>query len=224
MDEFKISNLVTENVETDEEVWFGQVKLSQDQIFATTNLSYALVNLKPIAPGHVLVASKNRNCKRISDMSQEELSDIWCLAKDVSTILEKEYNAPSFTFAIQDGIYAGQTINCVHIHIIPRTLNDITPNDKIYTKLEQDGILSQRTMISNQIEDLNRIARTKQEMTNESLRYRNTIKYFYKNNLIFGKNTNITTRMVTFPYNVKSTFAFATAFAVGIGVGIAFTN
>lgn len=39
--------------------------------------------------------------------------------------------------AVQDGRDAGQTVEHVHVHLIPRKLGDFERNDDIYDKLEK---------------------------------------------------------------------------------------
>ena len=55
-----------------------------------------------IAPcaGHVLI-SPRRVVKRFSELSQEEVCDLWQLAQRVGSAIEPHYKASSLTMAIQ---------------------------------------------------------------------------------------------------------------------------
>ena len=186
----KISSFVNKTIEL-ESLRFGQTRLNPDSIFATTKYSFAIANPKPIAPGHILIIPKNQNRKRVSDLTFEELSDLINLAKDMSIIIETEIVAPSFTFAIQDGIYAGQTVNCVHIHVVPRRPNDFKPNDRIYNRLEQDSILRYRSHLTAGLEEENidindenegeikRIVLSDDQLITETKAYKRRIRWFY---------------------------------------------
>ena len=99
---------------------FGPLDIPRSQVFAETPLSYGIVNLKPVVPGHVLVVTR-RIIKRFESLTEDELVDVWTLAKKVGSALEKHHGATSLTYAIQDGPSAGQTIPHVHIHVLPRT-------------------------------------------------------------------------------------------------------
>lgn len=55
----------------------------------------------------------------------------------LTKFLQKEYNTDSATVTIQEGSGAGQTINHLHVHIIPRKAGDFKNNDDIYPLLEQ---------------------------------------------------------------------------------------
>ncbi|TMW65794.1 hypothetical protein Poli38472_008436 [Pythium oligandrum] len=115
---------------------FGPFLVSTVNIFHQSALSFGLVNLRPIAPGHVLVIPK-RIVSRFDALGSDEVSDLWCTAQTVGGKIQSHFNATSLTFAIQDGPDAGQTVPHVHIHVIPRRTGDFVPNDEIYTQIER---------------------------------------------------------------------------------------
>lgn len=154
---------------------FGRIALHKNVIICDTSLSYASVNLKPITPGHVMVMPK-RIVPRVSGLSIEELGDIWYLAQQMGIVLERAYSAKSITFAIQDGKYAGQTIDHVHIHIIPRYPNDFKENDQVYVELEKQAVVEGNNIKSiGIVDDEQRKVQTMEEMANEALSYREII-------------------------------------------------
>ncbi|KAI0974623.1 HIT domain-containing protein [Xylaria arbuscula] len=116
------------------------------QVFLTTPYSFALVNLKPLLPGHVLVCPRALH-KRLTDLSANELTDLFTAVQRVQRMLARYYfsqaqsqdqspkptgvredasvaapspDAGSFNIAVQDGAEAGQTVPHVHVHVIPR--------------------------------------------------------------------------------------------------------
>lgn len=103
---------------------FGPYKINASEIFYSTPLSMALVNYKPVVPGHVLVIPK-RIVPRYSEMTLEETIDFTESLQIVSQVIEKEYDAEALTVTIQDGEAAGQTVPHVHVHIMPRRKGDI---------------------------------------------------------------------------------------------------
>lgn len=86
--------------------------------------------------GHCLVISK-RVVPRFTDLSADEVSDLWNTARILAGPLETFFNAEAFTFAIQDGVAAGQSVPHVHIHLLPRKCGDFPRNDQIYHELDQ---------------------------------------------------------------------------------------
>ena len=76
------ASMVDQMLETlqGEDRLFGPWTISKDEIFAESAMSFAFVNLKPVVSGHVLLAPK-RVCKRYTQLSMEEVADLWQLAK-----------------------------------------------------------------------------------------------------------------------------------------------
>ncbi|KAL9459046.1 hypothetical protein AB3S75_002434 [Citrus x aurantiifolia] len=133
-----------------EQYAFGPFKIDPRQVFYSTPLSYALVNLRPLLPGHVLVCPR-RDAVRFGDLTADETRDLWLTAQTVGTQLESYHKASSLAFAIQDGPQAGQTVPHVHIHIVPRKAASSEENDgnkdvKEKQKLDLDIQMKNRTM------------------------------------------------------------------------------
>ncbi|KAL3439499.1 HIT-like domain-containing protein [Aspergillus tetrazonus] len=146
------------------------------QVFHTTPLSFALVNLKPILPGHVLV-SPRRVVPRVSDLTPPEAADLFLTMRRIGRMIERVYGASSLNIAIQDGTEAGQSVPHVHAHIIPRKKRDLDSTDEIYDKLDgEEGDLA-RGLKGRQgndrerlrVDDEERVARGPEEMEAEAI-------------------------------------------------------
>ncbi|EAR95215.4 scavenger mRNA decapping enzyme carboxy-term-binding protein (macronuclear) [Tetrahymena thermophila SB210] len=98
-------------------VQFGKSQLPLSQIFILRKNVFATTNLKPACPGHVLVASR-RPVKRLHELTEVETLDLWTTVQQVSRVMEQIHKFPC-QIGVQDGTDAGQTIDHVHIHIIP---------------------------------------------------------------------------------------------------------
>ncbi|KUL85377.1 hypothetical protein ZTR_06998 [Talaromyces verruculosus] len=113
-------------------------KDDETEVFYQTPLTFALVNLKPIIPGHVLV-SPRRIVPRVSDLTADETTDLFLTVRKVGRMIERVYGATSLNIAIQDGVDAGQSVPHVHTHIIPRKRADLDHKggtDAIYGMLD----------------------------------------------------------------------------------------
>jgi len=80
--------------------------------------SIAFLDINPVSTGHILVVPK-KHYERITDMPENDLKEFMAsvqkVAKMVETKLSKDYN-----IITNHGPKAGQMINHVHFHIIPR--------------------------------------------------------------------------------------------------------
>ncbi|KAI1394196.1 HIT-like protein [Hypoxylon trugodes] len=132
-------------------IYFGPFEVTS-QVFLTTPHSFALVNLKPLLPGHILICPRTPY-KRLTDLTASELADLFQAVQRVQRMLARHYFSPSpsehrdgipeagsFNIAIQDGAEAGQTVSHVHVHVIPRIRGETAkeasgPGDQIYEKM-----------------------------------------------------------------------------------------
>ncbi|OGE53643.1 hypothetical protein PENARI_c007G09045 [Penicillium arizonense] len=118
-------------------IYFGSFIVTP-QVFLQTPLTFALVNLKPILPGHVLV-SPRRVVPRVADLTPAETSDLFLTVRRVGRMVERVYGASSLNIAVQDGVHAGQSVPHVHAHVIPRKVADLDHRggtDAVYDLLD----------------------------------------------------------------------------------------
>ncbi|KAK8468662.1 hypothetical protein PHAVU_006G082500 [Phaseolus vulgaris] len=131
---------------------FGPHKIHHSSVFHTTNLCFAFVNLRPALP----------------DLTDDENTDLWHIAKKLGRQLESYHKASSLTFCIQDGPQAGQSVAHVHIHILPRKNGDYENNDDIYEDInEKENELNRALEV-----DIKRRDRSIEEMAIEADEYK----------------------------------------------------
>lgn len=105
------------------------------QVFHSTKHTFALVNLKPLVRGHVLVVPK-RQVAKLGELPSEECADFFLTVQRVEKAIMAMHGADAMNLAIQDGLAAGQSVPHLHCHLIPRYLTDGF-GDGIYKLLEQ---------------------------------------------------------------------------------------
>ena len=106
----------------------GPVALRPAQIALETPLSVVVRDLRPVLPGHVVVAPK-RPVERYADLTEEEGDD---LAVAIRRAQQLTPAADAFNVALKDGASAGQPVAHVHAHVVPRVQGDLANNDEIY--------------------------------------------------------------------------------------------
>ncbi|KAF7304287.1 HIT domain-containing protein [Mycena chlorophos] len=172
-------------------LFFSTIEVTK-QAFYRSSLSYAIVNLKPIVPGHVLVVP-TRPVPRIADLDgavpESELTSLMRAVQRVGSVVERAYGASALTVACQDGAAAGQSVPHVHFHILPRKLSGDKfagkENDAIYPALEHAENHLKEDLVNVRLEskpepirmdaDAARPPRTMQEMIDEA----NWLKGFF---------------------------------------------
>lgn len=109
------------------------------QVFYKSKYTYALVNLKPLVPGHVMIVPLRTSVLRLADLSPEESSDYMASLQLVHRFIIHYYKADSLNIAIQDGPESGQSVPHLHTHLIPRYKSDGW-GDGIYHALEKNDL------------------------------------------------------------------------------------
>jgi diadenosine tetraphosphate (Ap4A) HIT family hydrolase len=123
--------------DTQSEHSFGKSKVSEGQVFLRTAHSFAFVNHRPILKGHVLVATQ-RSVEKFTELSPVEVADLFQTVQRVQKAIEQEHEANAATIALQDGRDAGQSVEHVHVHVLPRKQSDFGGKvDEVYTELSQ---------------------------------------------------------------------------------------
>ena len=85
---------------------------------------FCLYNIRPVFPGHCLVIPKDHLTGFVA-ISPEQANDFVGLTQLVVKALKSLYQTDSVEYLIQEGELAGQSIAHLHLHIMPRVLNDI---------------------------------------------------------------------------------------------------
>lgn len=97
----------------------------ESRIFLENDLSIAILDGYPISDGHSLIIPK-RHVRSIFEVQENELLSLFNLVTDVKNKLTDQFNPAGFNIGINDNEAAGQTINHLHIHLIPRYRGDQT--------------------------------------------------------------------------------------------------
>jgi len=83
----------------------------------------SMLDISPKAKGHTMVIPK-RHSETILDLNDDELINIGVNIKNTVNLIAKSVNPDGFTIGINHGKVAGQAVNHLHVHIIPRFAGD----------------------------------------------------------------------------------------------------
>ncbi len=110
--------------------------LVDETCFASSDNFLAIYNISPILPGHCLIIPKKHLCHFL-DIPDNLMLELIQFSRKIIKVLQNVFNTSSYNWTLQEGIEAGQTIDHLHLHIIPRLNNDFKEPGDWYPKLEQ---------------------------------------------------------------------------------------
>lgn len=95
-----------------------------DEVLATEQYAFAVLDGFPVTPGHALVLPI-RHIKSVFELTAEEQTSCWRLIHLLRQRMLREDDAiTGFNVGANDGETAGQTVGHAHIHLIPRRDGD----------------------------------------------------------------------------------------------------
>lgn len=83
----------------------------------------AILDKYPVSIGHTLVIPK-RHFERVSDLSQTDFCALYARVHALNRVITSRLNASASHISINDGAAANQLVPHLHVHIIPRNVND----------------------------------------------------------------------------------------------------
>lgn len=106
-------------------IFCGMSKNPREVPFRIAESEHALAFLttRPVQRGHSLVIPK-RHATDLSDVAPPELNDVMALVLEVATLLRRRLNTTGENLLVASGPGSGQSVFHLHVHIIPRILDD----------------------------------------------------------------------------------------------------
>ena len=88
------------------------------------SIGFVIFDNFPVSEGHSLVIPK-RVYSSYFDSTKEELRGLNELMFQTKYYLDKKFKPQGYNIGVNCGLVSGQTIDHVHIHLIPRYVNDV---------------------------------------------------------------------------------------------------
>jgi len=158
---------------------FADTKLETGyvQFMSPSGLSVVLSEMNPITPGHAIIVPR-RCVERSAELSSDEFLDLWRTVSEVSRVA-RDGVVTGVNVALLDGPVAGQPVPHMHVHVVPRRLQDFAANDDVYGAIDSWSPpfhQVQRKTIPMQVpSDDQRRSRTKECMEHEATQYRDVL-------------------------------------------------
>jgi len=90
---------------------------------AANDLAFAILDRYPASPGHALIVPK-RLVTTWWDATDAERRALLALADEVRALLDDRYAPDGYNLGVNVGPAAGQTVDHLHLHLIPRYAGD----------------------------------------------------------------------------------------------------
>lgn len=103
----------------------GELKKPEsDRVFVyEDDAVVSFLDVNPRSPGHVMVIPKN-HAETILDLPDTDIEKLFTGVKEVTRRISNAIHPDGFTIGINHGRIAGQAVDHVHVHIIPRYEGD----------------------------------------------------------------------------------------------------
>lgn len=85
--------------------------------------SVAVLDVNPRAPGHTMVLPR-AHASHLLELEEGSVGPLFRTVKHVTEALQRTFSPDGFTIGINHGRAAGQAIDHLHVHIIPRWKDD----------------------------------------------------------------------------------------------------
>lgn len=116
---------------------FCDTQTIEKQKIYETSTAFVIYNIRPANKGQCVVIPK-RHITNIRDLSDDECAILLKLVKLVSEKLEEYLKPAGFNYGWNEGKYAGQSIEHVHIHVLPRFENDAVFKHHLFHRKQED--------------------------------------------------------------------------------------
>jgi histidine triad (HIT) family protein len=112
--------------------------------------TFAFLDINPISQGHTLVLPK-KHVKKLSEAPPDVLSRVTRVLQKVTRAIEDSLNPEGLNIFVNQGEVAGQVIPHLHIHIVPRSKDDMVEFITPKIGLSEKEFLEISRKISNSI-------------------------------------------------------------------------
>ena len=94
-----------------------------------TDSEIAFLDINPCAAGHTLVIPK-LEVERLEDLPEAQTMSLMRTIQKVAKVVSTAFDGIDYNLILNNGVNAGQVIEHVHFHVIPRAEGSIGPFQK----------------------------------------------------------------------------------------------
>lgn len=143
----------------------------ENSAFLVSPHFYVIYNHAPFLPGHSLLIPK-AHLNSVSAIPSDHYKEFLTIGTSATEVLLSTFNTFAFNWALQEGEAAGQTVEHLHFHLLPRYKKDLPDPGDWYPKLEDH-------MTSEHIDSSERPKLTKDEQHKVVNKLREEVNNFF---------------------------------------------
>lgn len=103
----------------------NKANLKQHEIIYEDSNNLAFFSSQPVTLGHTLVIPK-KHVKSLLSLADKETDKLFELVKKIAKLLHKVLKPDGLDIGTNYGRVAGQSVNHLHVHVVPRYKGDFT--------------------------------------------------------------------------------------------------
>jgi diadenosine tetraphosphate (Ap4A) HIT family hydrolase len=93
-------------------------------LLASNDGAAAFPDAFPLSPGHTLIVPR-RHVGDLFALTAGEQAALWLLLPEVKALLDGRHGPAGYNVGVNVGAAAGQTVEHVHVHLVPRYPGDV---------------------------------------------------------------------------------------------------
>jgi diadenosine tetraphosphate (Ap4A) HIT family hydrolase len=99
-------------------------RIALPDLLVENELAVAFKDGFPVNPGHALIVPR-RHVADLFELTADEQAALWRLLPEVKQRLDARHAPAGYNVGVNVGAAAGQTVQHVHVHLIPRYAGDV---------------------------------------------------------------------------------------------------
>jgi len=96
----------------------------EERILSECEHTITFIDTYPATPGHTLIVPK-RHFASFFEATEDELLAIGKAIQKAKVILDEEFSPDAYNIGINVGEAAGQSVDHLHVHVMPRYVGDV---------------------------------------------------------------------------------------------------
>jgi diadenosine tetraphosphate (Ap4A) HIT family hydrolase len=96
---------------------------ARSDLLAANDHAVAVSDAFPVSSGHALIISQ-RHVADLFQLTTDEQAALWALLPAVKQALDERHRPDGYNIGVNVGLAAGQTVDHVHVHVMPRYTGD----------------------------------------------------------------------------------------------------